>query len=350
MVVAKSFHLNRPPRQYGILENICQKPGKSFKGFSMRYFIIIITAACLLCIPTKSPALNFYTEIGLETRYVQGDSTYYISGVDLGLGSWASELEFPLNNLMAGMSLVVGTGHEKNPSQSSGRFSLTWLRVVEKAAGTMKDSDWVENDDAVEWGFPHAGRDIYTESDAQLQGTIFDMNYAYHFRLNNSWTLGPMVGVRYQELEYDIYGYRGYWYSRAISSTDKALEYEITYKIPYIGVGSDLLFGKNTQFQLNLTIGYSDWAKAEDRDDHILRYKLSEGDCQGEAYLIKLNLDWKFYPNWILGLGAEYVDIDTSGVQHQSWYAGGNVGITYDVNDKITSTYWSTIFSISYAL
>ena len=314
----------------------------------MRYFLIIITAACLLCIPTKSPALNFYTEIGLETRYVQGDSTYYISGVDPGLGSWASELEFPLNNLMAGMSFIIGTRHEKNPKQTKARLCLTWLRVVKKTAGTMKDSDWIENDAA--YGEPpHAGRDIYTESDAQLQGTIFDMNYAHHFRLNNSWTLGPMVGVRYQELEYDIYGYRGYWYNRAISSTEKALEYEITYKIPYIGVGSDLLFGKNIQFQLNLTIAYSDWTKAEDRDDHILRYKLSEGYCQGEAYLIKGNLDWRFYPNWILGLGAEYVDIDTSGRQHQSFYSGPFVGITYDVNDKITSTYWSTIFRISYA-
>jgi len=257
-------------------------------------------------------------------------------------------LEFPLNNLMAGMSLIVGTRHEKNPRQTRGRFSLTWLRVVEKAAGTMKDSDWIENDAAYDEP-PHAGRDIYTESDAQLRGTVFDMNYAHHFRLNNSWTLGPMIGYRSQRLEYEIYGYRGIWWTTPISGAGKVLGYEITYKIPYIGLISDLLFGKDSQFQLNLTIGYSDWAKAEDRDDHILRYKLSEGYCQGEAYLIKLNLDWKFYPNWILGLGAEYVDIDTSGVQYQSWYAGGNVGITYDVNDKITSTYRSTIFKISYA-
>jgi hypothetical protein len=321
----------------------------NFSGdFSMRYLIIIITAAGLLGIPTKSLAINFFTEIGAETRYVQGDSTYRISGVDSQLGSWASELEFPLNNIMAGISLITGSRHGKNPSQTKARFSLTWLRVVKEAAGIMKDSDWVENDAAFGEA-PHAGTDIYTESDAQLLGTIFDVNYAYHFRLNNSWSLGPMVGVRYQELEYDIYGYRGYRYNRPISSTEKALEYEITYKIPYIGLGSDLLFGKNGQFQFHLTLAYSDWAEAEDRDDHILRYKLSEGDCEGEAYLIKVNLDWSFYPNWLLGLGAEYVDIDTIGTQHQSFYAGPFVGITYDVDNKITSTYWSTILKIAYA-
>jgi len=284
---------------------------------------------------------------------VQGDSTYRISFDNTWAngGHGESELEFPLNNLMAGVSLVIASRHEKNPNQTKGWFSLTWLGVVNEPAGTMKDSDWVENDAAYPYREPpHAGADIYTESDAQLKGAIIDMNYTYHFRVNSSWSLGPMIGVRYEELEYDIYGYRGYRYNRAISSTDKALEYEITYEIPYIGLGSDLLFGKDSQFQLNLTIAYSDRAKAEDRDDHILRYLLLEGDCEGEAYLIKLNLDWKFYPNWLLGLGAEYVDIDTNGGQHQSFYAGPYVGLTGDVNDKITSTYQSTIFKISYAL
>ncbi|MEE8300197.1 MAG: omptin family outer membrane protease [Desulfatiglandales bacterium] len=315
----------------------------------MRYFIIIITAAGLLGIPSKSPALDLFTEIGLETRYVQGDSTYRIGGVDSQLGSWASELEFPLNNIMAGISLIIGSRHAYNPSQTRDRFSLTWLRVVQETAGTMKDSDWVENDDAVQGGFPHAGRDIYTESDAQLRGTVFDVNYAHHFRPNNSWSLGPMIGYRSQYLEYDIYGYSGYRYDRLISSTEKALEYEITYKIPYLGLSSDLIFGKDSRFQLHFILAYSDWAKAEDRDDHVLRYKLSESDCEGEAYLIKVNLDWQFYRNWLLGLGAEYVDIDTSGMQHQSFYAGPFVGTTYDVNNKITSTYWSTILKISYA-
>ncbi len=249
---------------------------------------------------------------------------------------------------MAGISLITGSRHGKNPSQTKARFSLTWLRVVQEAAGIMKDSDWIENDAA--FGEPpHAGTDIYTESDAQLRGTVFDVNYAYHFRPNNSWTIGPIVGYRSQYLEYDIYGFRGYDYDIPISSTEKALEYEITYKIPYLGLSSDLIFGKDSRFQLHFILAYSDWAKAEDRDDHVLRYKLSESDCEGEAYLIKLNLDWQFYPNWLLGLGAEYVDIDTSGRQHQSFYAGPFVGITYDVDNKITSTYWSIIPKISYA-
>jgi hypothetical protein len=64
---------------------------------------------------------------------------------------------------------------------------------------------------------------------------------------------------------------------------------------------------------------------------------------------VKLSLDWNLYPNWILGLGAEYSDIDTTGAQHQQFYAGPFVGTTYDADDKISSSCFSTIVKISYA-
>jgi hypothetical protein len=316
----------------------------------MRYLITVITAACLIGVPAKSFASELFTRIGFETRYSNGDSTYHISFDDTweNGGHGESELEFPVANMMAGISLIVGSRHEKNPSLTKAQFCLIWFGVVTQPTRAMKDSDWIENDAAFE-EVPHAGKDLYTESDAQLQGTIFDINYAHYFALNNSWSLGPIIGSRYQEFEYDIYGYRGIYWTTPVSGEGKILEYKIAYKLPYIGLSSGLLFGRNNQFQLHLTFAYSDWAKAEDRDNHILRYKLHKGDCEGEAYLINLNLDWRSYSRWILSLGAEYVDIETRGRQHQSFYAGPYKGTTYDVDDKITSCYWSAIFRISYA-
>lgn len=302
----------------------------------------------MLTIPVRSSASNLFVEIGLETRYVHGDSTYYISGVDPVLGSWASELEFPLNNFMAGLNVTVGRRHLKNPNQTESRFCLVWLVIVDDDAGTMKDSDWIENDPA--YGEPpHAGRDLYTESDAQIRGRILDIDYAYHFRFGNRWTLGPMIGYRSQKFKYEIFDYRGMYWTTPVSGEGKVLDYEVTYTIPYIGLSSGLLLGKTEQFQLHLTLAYSRWAEAEDRDDHVLRYKLSEGDCEGDAYLININLDWNLYPHWILGLGAEYSDIDTSGSQHQMFYAGTFVGTTYDVDDMISSSSFSAILKITYA-
>jgi len=315
----------------------------------MKYLVAVITAACLLGIPAKSLALSLFTEIGFETRYSNGDSTYHISFDDTweNGGHGESKLEFPLANIMAGISLTAGTRHEKNPGLTKARFRIIWLGVATNAAGTMKDSDWIENDAALGQD-PHPGRDLYTESDARLQGAVFDMNYAHHFSLNNSWVLGPIIGYRYQGLEYGIYGYRGIYYTTPVSRDGKVLEYRVIYLLPYVGLSSDFLFGRNDQFQLHFTFAYSDWAKAEDRDDHILRYKLHVGDCEGAAYLINLNLDWKCLSRLTLSLGGEYVDIETRGRQHQSIYAGPYKGFTYDVDDKITSYCWSARFGISY--
>ena len=295
----------------------------------------------------KQPSLGFFTRLGLETRYIRGDTTYHISfdnPPDYG-GHCESELEFPLDNFMAGINLIIGFRCKDN---SVGRLNFTLLGTANNDAGTMKDSDWVENDrpayieifeEDPGAGYTHPGKDLYTESDANLKGSIFDINYVHSFSINKIWSLGPMIGYRYQKFEYDIYHYKGTYWDVPVSGTGKVLDYEIKYNIPYIGFSSDLLFGKDDQFKLNLAFGYSDWAEAKDKDNHLLRGLYLENDCTGEAYLIGLNGDWKFWPRWILGFGAEYVDIDTKGVQHQNFYA--------EVASEITSSYWSGILRIS---
>jgi len=297
------------------------------------------------------PAPKLFTEFGLSTKYINGNSTYHISFDD----SWAngghgeSELEFPYDNFMTGITLAVGSKYTEKPKQIRGLLTLSFFYSPSMDSGTMKDSDWIENDAA--FGEPpHAGKDCYTESDAEFTGLVFDINYAYHFNMNNNWTLGPMIGYKHMDFNFDIYGYSGTYWTTPVSGTGKVLEYDVHYNLPYIGLSSNLLFGKKDQFQLNFTFGYSPWAEVKDSDDHLLRYKLSEGDCDGHAYLANINIDWNFYSNWTLGLRAEYVNIDTSGKQHQSWYDGPYAGTTIDVNDnKITSSYWSAMFSISYA-
>ena len=276
---------------------------------------------------------KLFTEFGLKTKYIHGDATYHIS-----FPGGASELEFPYDNFMAGITLAVGSKYTEKPKQIKGLLNLSLLYSPTMDSGTFKDSDWTGS-----------VKTHYTESDAESNGIIFDVNYAYHFSLNNNWTLGPMVGYKYMDFNFDIYGARGTYPSGPVSISGKVLEYDIHCQLPYIGLSSNLLFGREDQFQLNFIFGYSPWAKVKDRDDHILRYKLSEGDCDGHAYLVDINIDWNFYSNWTLGLGAEYVDIDTSGKQHQSFYAGPYAGWTADIDDEITSSYWSAMLRISYA-
>ena len=300
----------------------------------MRNLVVILATLFVLLIPATCLSSQFFITLGPEIRYINGHSTYHISfpGVQ-------SELEFPLDNVMAGLKVIAGDKFKENPQQTKSQISLTLITVVDQDAGIMKDSDWIENDG-------HPGKDIYTESDAKLRGAVFEIRYAYHFRYNDIWTIGPVIGYRYQKFDYDIYGYRGYRYSTPLYGEGKALDYEITYMIPYIGVSSDSLFGKNAQFHISFS--YSNWTEVRDRDDHILRYKLSEGECEGKSYLINVGLEWNFLPQWILSVGAEYLDIDTTGTQHQRFYAGSSAGTTYDVDDRISSSLLSGMVRVLY--
>jgi len=318
-------------------------------GVFVRHCIALFIIAGLIGAAGISSSAELFGELGVEGRYCNGETTYHISFDEpwSSGGRGESELEFPIDCYMAGVNVIVGNRYPENPRQTQNRLSLTWLGVIHDRGGVMKDSDWIENDAA--YGEPpHTGRDLYTESDAELKGMIVDAGYSYLFRLNNILTLGPMIGYRYHDFKYDIYGYRGIYWNTPVSGEGQVLEYKVTYRIPYVGLSSELSFGKKGQFQLHLTCGYSDWVEAEDRDDHLLRSKLSEGDCEGEAWLASLTAGWKSTPHWAVGVGGEYIDIETRGTQYQSWYAGSLIGTTVEVDDVITSSFWSALIKISY--
>ncbi len=335
----------------------------------MKYFIRILIAACLLCLPAKSFASEIFAKIGPEVRYITGDSTYHISFDN----SWAdgghgeSELEWPLDNWFAGINYVGGT--RGNHNQIKHQLGLQVLGNISRNAGTMKDSDWIENDGADPWNYPiHDGKDLYGELDAKLEnGLIFDVNYAYNFSLGKNFSIGPMIGYQYKKFKWsgrDLVQ-RNYGPYAADDYTDtngwEWGRYEVTYEMPYLGVNSEILFGKNNQFRVNLNFTYSDWVDVTDKDTHLYPSSdapgfdydmISKGDCDGEAYIARMEASWNFRPNWSLDIGGEYVDIDAEGSLKQRHYINGSlVGISSgSIEETVTSSQWSALLRISYYL
>ncbi len=269
---------------------------------------------------------RIYLDLGVQSGYLKGDTTYHIS-----FPGGASELEFPLKTYLLGPE--VCWGYKNSLKQDKLQVKVKWLNNISRNSGKMKDSDWIEGD-----GQP--GLDIYSESDIELRAYIFDVNAIYNFWPIKQLSIGPMVGYKYQRFEYDVkntnqigIGIYAPFYTASVSG--RTLDYEVVYHIPYFGLGSNILFGK--KFRVNMTGGYTPWATAKDRDDHILRYKLSEADVEGYTYFASLNAILNFLPHWFLILSGEYTKIHTTGTQHQSFYDGPYVGWTADVDDKITS-------------
>lgn len=282
---------------------------------------------------------RLYLDIGLQSAYLKGDTTYHIS-----FPGGESELEFPLKTFLWGPK--VGLGYKNPQGQEKIRLNARWLTNIGHGSGKMKDSDWIEDEyDG------HPGLDIYSESNIKLKANIVDMDVIYNFWPAKNLSIGPMLGYKYQQFKYDVsdtnqVGY-GPWAPFATAYVPgKTLDYKVTYHIPYFGLNSDVLLGE--KFQANMKLGYTPWAFAKDRDDHVLRYKLSKGDTDGYAYIANLNANWNFLPHWFLGVDGEYMKIHTTGTQHQSFYAGPYVGTTYDVDDKITSEQWLFTAMVTY--
>ena len=112
---------------------------------------------------------------------------------------------------------------------------------------------------------------------------------------------------------------------------------------------------------MNLNFTYSDWVDVSDKDTHLypssdapgFNYDMiSKGDCEGEAYIARMEASWNFVRHWSLDLGGDYVDIDTEGSQQQRNYINGTlVGISgLPIDETVTSSHWSAQLSISYYL
>jgi outer membrane protease len=288
----------------------------------------------------KKPLLSpLSTKVGLKTAYLSGKTIYHISfdnPWDYG-GHGESELEFPMDNYLLGIDLLIG----KERTKREGHLGFRFLTNIDKDAGVMKDSDWIENDAA--FGKPvHSGRDCYTESDAELSANILDFIYVLHPFSKTS--LSPILGLRYQRFRYEIYGAEGSYWDEPVSigSNVNVLEYEVKYWIPYLGLSSEAFLRKN--FNLNLVLAYSGWVNAKDEDHHLLRDLAMKAETEGSAYLIAFNSNWQILPQFELAVGGEYMNVDTSGMAKQ--YVNGVYNGS--VKDKITSSSCLLSANVSY--
>lgn len=278
-----------------------------------------------------------YLDVAFESEYLEGDTTYHIT-----FPGGESELEFPLRTFLIGPK--IGWGYKNQQDQDKFQLNIEWLTNIGHGSGKIKDSDWMGGDG-------HPGLDVYSESDIKLRANIVNVNAIYNFWPIKNLAIGPMVGYVFQQFKYDVSNLNqvGYGPHAPIATgytPGKVGDYKVTYHIPYFGLNSDLLFGN--KFQAKMELGYTPWALAKDRDDHILRYKLSKGDTDGYAYLANLNANWNFLPDLFLTIGGEYMRIHTTGTQNQSFYAGPFVGWTGDVDDKITSSQWFLSVVVTY--
>jgi len=324
-------------------------------------FLVIIVFIPGMLSAADLPPYDIEVGIGL----LSGDTTYQIGGKTVSSNNSVetihfplSELEFPINTFMLSIS-----GTMEFSKRLTGSLGLQTNAFDN--SGKLKDSDW---------GVWHIGGelpdgsycdpllctadslDIYSESDASLDALIFDINLRYklqsHKSKKASLDLFAGAGYRYENFDYSVSNldqwypsfedYKGYDFGHEYES-GRVLQYDVTYHITFIEAGASIdLFDK---FELDASIGYSPFVYVHDRDNHLLRDKISEGALDGHAIFYSLNLTKQLTGKWFFTVNVTYTDIKTEGKQKQyfsdSFFAS--------IDEEVTSHQTSAFFNIGQA-
>lgn len=302
-------------------------------------------------VPFSYGAARFFTDIGIKTSYLSGYTLYHISYYE-GASGIESELEFPLRTYLLG---IEGAILYKEKSGYN-RLKLTWevLTNIDSGSGKLKDSDWLTDDiDIALYGIAHPGKDIYSESDIELDAFVFNINMLYNFYNASNFTLGPLIGYRHQDFRFiasnvNQIGYGPYSRDYTGFFPDEALHYKVRYDFIYGGIGSEFSIS-SVQGGIILGTGY---VHAEDRDNHILRAKLSEGETSGYGLFMDIHGGYSLINTLFLKIKAGYLKFHTTGTQHQYFYRATpecpTGGCSAYVSDRIDSEQWDLSLSLIY--
>ncbi len=279
--------------------------------------------------------------IGPEFGYISGHSTYHISSYS-GTSGVESELEFPLRAFLSGLRLTL--------QDETLQVDATFLTNIDPGSGRMKDSDWLTNDlDIQEVGQAHPGLDIYSESNTDLRAYVLEASLKTVYPL--SWAeLVPAGGLIYQYFYFDVYdtvqvGYGPYEPAYTVTVPGKTMEYTVEYFILFLG--SEIRAGSGEGFSFSFGAFFCPYVYVSDRDDHILRYKLSEAETDGTGYMARVAVQWdRTGGDFSVVLRANYLSVDTTGTQTQTFYGGTYAGQSYTLDDTITSEQWTTTLSL----
>ncbi len=290
-----------------------------------------------------------YVAVGIGS--LSGATTYQIGGTvvtSLGNGQVhfpISELEFPLDVWMVS---VEGS----KEFADKWKVSVSVEKNITSDAGKMKDSDWgFWYLDGYSWA-EKGTLDIYSESDAELDALIMDINLRYRFYEKSNWAFIAGLGYIRQNFDYAVSNldkwYPSFNYYFGVDpqhdyAFGKILTYEITYSIPYIEIGIQRSF--KDKFSVEASLGYSSIVDAEDEDVHILRAMVSEADCDGDAILFFLKGRYDPSRNWFVMAEFDYTKIEVDG--KSITYVGGEYSNTID--QEIKSKQIFAVLSVGYA-
>lgn len=307
---------------------------------------LLVCVVLLMSTPLYALNPKGDVEIGLEK--LDGDTAYEIGGKVTETGEGSGIVHFPISKLEFPLDAYLISAKAGVTFWDAFRIGVGLKKNITQGAGTFKDSDW-----GYWWleGYSWARQDtldIYSESDAAMDALLWDLHGSYTLKLKNAaarlgldtCALRFGVGFIHQMFDYDITNLDQWYPSYDFYQTDiendpdissttkqivqghiynsgKVLTYTVDYTLfPVLETGVVVVFRKG--FSLETDFSFCPLAKAEDDDHHILRDKVSTGDCDGTAVQASVKVGYALTEALSVGLHYDFISIKTEGTQTQT--------------------------------
>ncbi len=253
-----------------------------------------------------------------RVSYFSGWTLYEIDGSDPE-GTWRSRLKFPVNNMTVGGGLGLLFGDE-------GELRLRGWATCDDGAGTMRDDDWLDGD-----------RDIWSRSDAELDAWGLSGEATWWPTRGSAGRLGLRLRMDYDRLDYDVYNVRQWSIYPESSASVEGLV--LTYRQECVSMLPGLagVYKPADWLELGGFLAVSPFTYVWDKDDHVLRDKISKMHSMGFALLGEARADVVLADRVRLGLWSEILYYRSWWAsQDQHFYAGTDAGLEFnDIDGEI---------------
>lgn len=265
---------------------------------------IMLILLVVLAVPVSA------NELKISPVLFDGHNTYIIQ--ESGSDGFKSELVFPLEVKALEMEYSIKTDY---PQVSSYNFYIS--HNLTESAGKFVDSDWLYS--------YQEDKAIYSESDADLDFYLMGLELESTPLQFFNWggvQFNSILGYRHQYFDYDVSNLmqENYLDNKQTKVNGKVLTYETTYQFPYAGFKLSSTEEENLSWEF--VLNYSPLVRADDKDIHLLRDKVSNISAEGDGVELDLGVKYKLRPSLSINLGLNYISIDTDGEQVQKNYEG----------------------------
>jgi outer membrane protease len=257
---------------------------------------------------------NSISYAGVKTNInissMESTNTYQITFPVAENVEMSSKLEFESNFYLVGPEISLPLGDRF-------RIDASYNTSFQDQDGMLKDTDTASG---------YSTPLIYSETDLTSDVTDFNIQFAGCF-YGEEVTESPIlvegvVGYGLQE-----FTYRGHdtiqqsIFGDIMQVSGDTIDYQITHNMFYGGIHCIL---QNTERGLQAKVGveYAPWVKSEDRDEHLLRGKISDSSGTGDGTRALAEAGWKINESWEIALFYHWLNINVSGDQTQHSSSG----------------------------